>query len=268
MPPPRPTLTGGRPRAEFLGLWFDMLDVDGALAWLDARSAQSPLAYVVTPNVDHMVRLDDFAPHLRSAYTDADICLCDSRVLGRLAKLVGVDLEVAPGSDLTKALFERGLAEGDTICLIGGTPLHVERLVALYPRFRIVQHVPPMGLLHDATARANAIAFAEATAARVTLLAVGSPQQELIALEARRRGKLRGTALCIGASVDFLAGDERRAPVMVQKAGMEWAWRLASNPRRLAKRYLMDGPAIFPLVSRWAREQRRLQSSGAKPPAV
>jgi N-acetylglucosaminyldiphosphoundecaprenol N-acetyl-beta-D-mannosaminyltransferase len=244
-------------RTEFLGLDFDCLDTQTALDWIAGRSADSPLAYVITPNVDHMVRLSGLGPDLRRAYAQADLCLCDSRVLARLARAVGVTLPVAPGSDITKALFERVLAPGDTVCLIGGTSAHLDRLTALYPRLRIVQHLPPMGLLHDPAARAAAIAAAEAAAARITLIGVGSPQQELIAFEMRRAGRTKGTALCIGASVDFLAGNERRAPSAVQKAGMEWAWRLAANPRRLAKRYLVDGPAIFPLVWRWARGRRR-----------
>jgi N-acetylglucosaminyldiphosphoundecaprenol N-acetyl-beta-D-mannosaminyltransferase len=244
------------PRTEFLGLHFDGLDTEGALAWIAARSARSPFAYVVTPNVDHMVRLAKFGGDLRRAYDEAGLLLCDSRVLAGLARRAGVQLPVAPGSDITKALLDR-LKPGDRLCLIGGTPDHLVRLGQLYPALIFVQHVPPMGLLHDAGARAAAIEAAAQAQARITLLAVGSPQQELIAWEMRRAGTVRGTALCVGASVDFLTGGERRAPLLVQKAGLEWAWRLASNPRRLAKRYLIDGPAIFPAVWRWSRARRR-----------
>jgi N-acetylglucosaminyldiphosphoundecaprenol N-acetyl-beta-D-mannosaminyltransferase len=245
-------------RREFLGLEFDCLDTQDALGWIAARSAESPLAYVITPNVDHMVRLSRLGRDLRRAYAQADLCLCDSRVLAKLGRMVGVGLPVAPGSDITKALFETTLAAGDRVFLIGGTRAHAAQLAALYPRVTIVQHVPPMGLLHDPAARTAAIDAAGAAGARITLIGVGSPQQELIAFEMRRSGKVRGTALCIGASVDFLVGNEKRAPRAVQKAGMEWAWRLAANPRRLAKRYLVDGPAIFPLVWRWARKRRRV----------
>ena len=242
---------------DFLGLDFHCLSLDETLAWVAARTAESPFAYVVTPNVDHMIRLPRLSPDLRRAYEEADLRLCDSRVLARLGKLAGVRLTVAPGSDLTRRLLGEVLADGDTICLVGGTEAHRERLAALYPRLRIVQHVPPMGLLHDAAARGRAIEAAAAAGARVTLLAVGSPQQELIAREMRSGGRMRGTALCVGASVDFLVGNERRAPGLVQRAGLEWAWRLALSPRRLARRYLIEGPAIFPAVWRWSRAKRR-----------
>jgi exopolysaccharide biosynthesis WecB/TagA/CpsF family protein len=69
----------------------------------------------------------------------------------------------------------------------------------------------------------------------------------------------RGTALCVGASLRFLSGEERRAPHLVQRAGFEWAWRLAQDPRRLARRYLRDDPAILGLL--W-RERSALRRAG------
>ena len=89
------------------------------------------------------------------------------------------------------------------------------------------------------------------------LLAVGAPQQELLAHEMRASGRVRGTGLCIGAGIDFLVGAQSRAPRLVQRAHLEWAWRLAREPRRLWRRYLVDGPAIFPIAWAWARARRR-----------
>lgn len=245
------------PRRNFLDLDFDQVSLNEVLAWIGGRGADAPFAYVVTPNVDHMVRLERLSSDLRRTYEQADLCLCDSRILARIAGPLGVKLTVVPGSDLTAALFERGLKAGDTVCLIGGSARHKQGLEARYPGIEIVQHEPPMGLLHNAEARAAAVTAAAKAKAAVTLIAVGSPQQELIAYEMRRSGKVGGTALCIGASVDFLIGAEQRAPRAVSKLGLEWAWRLALNPRRLARRYLVDCPPIFPMAWRWARRRRR-----------
>lgn len=245
------------PRVTFLDLDFDLLELPALCDWIAKRDAASPFAYVVTPNVDHMVRLADADAAVRAAYRAADVTVCDSRVLARTARLAGVTLTVAPGSDLVALLFERVLVPGDRIILVGGRADDVARLRARYPALDIVHHEPPHGLRDDAPARAAAADAAVAAAARVTLLAVGSPQQELIAHQMAQRGAARGTALCIGASVDFIVGAQRRAPQLVQRAGLEWAWRLAGNPRRLARRYLMDGPTIFPMIWRWRRAQRR-----------
>jgi exopolysaccharide biosynthesis WecB/TagA/CpsF family protein len=74
---------------------------------------------------------------------------------------------------------------------------------------------------------------------------VGSPQQELVARALQERGRARGLALCVGASLDFIGGIEQRAPLWMQRASLEWLYRLLQNPRRLAGRYLVRGPRIF-----------------------
>jgi exopolysaccharide biosynthesis WecB/TagA/CpsF family protein len=83
---------------------------------------------------------------------------------------------------------------------------------------------------------------------RFCFLAVGAPQQELLAQLLKSRGKARGMALCIGASIDFLTGKERRAPLWMQKIGFEWLFRLLNDPKRLGGRYLLRGPRVFSLL--------------------
>ncbi|WP_375427130.1 WecB/TagA/CpsF family glycosyltransferase [uncultured Sphingomonas sp.] len=249
-------------RAEFLDLYFDTWAIDRVRSWLAERDADSPYAYVVTPNVDHMVRLANAPAEVRRAYAEADLRLCDSRVLARLAAFAGVRLSVVPGSDLTADLFQTLLRPEDTVCLIGGDDGDGDRLMALYPALTIMQHRPPMGLRRDPVARGRAVDVAVAAGARVVLFAVGSPQQELLAREMADRPDARGTAMCIGASIDFLLGTQTRAPEIVRRLSMEWAWRLLTDPRRLARRYLMEGPAIFPMVWRWRRARRRSSIAG------
>ncbi|MBO9714536.1 WecB/TagA/CpsF family glycosyltransferase [Sphingomonas sp.] len=247
-------------RVAFLDTRFDTLTAPEVRNWIAARAPADGFAYVVTPNVDHMVRLAKAPPEVRRAYDEAGLLVCDSRVLARLAKFAGVELSVVPGSDLTALLFAEVIRAGDRICLIGGEPDHPAKLAQRYPGVEIVQHQPPHGLRTNAAARADCVDFAAANPARLILLAVGSPQQEMLAREMAESGRVTGTALCIGASVDFLVGAQQRAPEWVQKANLEWAWRLLGNPRRLAKRYLVDGPAIFPMVWRWRATQRRRAS--------
>jgi N-acetylglucosaminyldiphosphoundecaprenol N-acetyl-beta-D-mannosaminyltransferase len=83
---------------------------------------------------------------------------------------------------------------------------------------------------------------------RFCFLAVGSPQQEIIAQSLKERGIARGLALCVGGAINFMTGVEKRAPLWMQKLGFEWLFRLLQNPRRLASRYLLRGPLIFPLL--------------------
>ncbi|MGK6321933.1 WecB/TagA/CpsF family glycosyltransferase [Sphingomonas sp. DT-51] len=241
----------------FLGLRFDPLDTAGALAWLRAASVEAPFRYVVTPNVDHLVRLDSMVRSepageaLWRAYEGAALTLCDSRVLARLARWCGVELPVAPGSDLTARLFSEVVRPGDRIAIIGGDAPLRAALAQRFGTLNFVQHIPPMGLLRDSAALDAAARFGRDAQARFVLLAVGSPQQEIVAARIAALPGARGTGLCIGASLDFIVGRQQRAPRMVQRLGLEWAHRLASQPRRLWRRYLVEGPRIFRMTRDW-----------------
>ncbi|WP_277970649.1 WecB/TagA/CpsF family glycosyltransferase [Sphingomonas echinoides] len=244
------------PRTTFLDLDFDTVTAAEVVAFLRTRTVEDRFGYIVTPNVDHMVQIDA-QPELRPVYQGALLCLNDSRVLARLAKLYGIALTVVPGSDLIVALFGSVLQDGDRLCIVGASAPLVAQLRAQYPRITIVHHEPPMGLRRNAAARQAAVDAVAAANARFTLLAVGAPQQEILASEMAAAGTVTGTAFCIGAAVDFIVGAQVRAPRIVQQAGMEWFWRLAGSPRRLGRRYLVEGPKIFRIALRWQRNRRR-----------
>ncbi len=252
----------GRPwfeRTEFLGLGFANAGADEVIAALAARPVDADFAYLVTPNVDHMVRLaegtgrDADSIEVWAAYRGADLVLCDSRVLMLLARLRGVSLQVVPGSDLTARLLREVARPGDRIALIGGNADKLAALAGLYPQLGFHQHVPPMGLRSNQAAMEEAASFASAVSARFCFIAVGSPQQELLAARIKDKVGARGIGLCVGASFDFLVGAEPRAPLLVRKLALEWLYRLANNPRRLWRRYLVEGPRILRLVTRWGR---------------
>ena len=240
---------------DFLGLRFDLVSKDEVLDRLSRVSADEPYCYVVTPNVDHMVRLhesQDTSRALRPLYDGADLCLCDSRILQLLARLRGVKLPVVPGSELTAMMFERLVRAGDRIAIVGGDDELLGDLRTRYPKVDFIQHCPPMGLRGNPAARHSAAAFIAGSGARFTFIAVGSPQQEMIAAEAREIPGAKGTALCVGASLEFLTGKLKRAPKLAQQLRLEWAHRLLSNPKRMWRRYLVEGPRIFLLTYRWA----------------
>jgi len=109
---------------------------------------------------------------------------------------------------------------------------------------------PPRGFEHDRAAMQEAVAFVVAHPARYVFLAVGSPRQEMLAAAIQATGQATGIGLCIGASLEFLAGAQPRAPMWMQGMRLEWLHRLSRDPRRLARRYLIDSPAIFPLLLR------------------
>ncbi len=250
-------LAAGPATVRLLGVEFAGLGPEEVLARLAARPASAPFAYVVTPNADHLIRLHA-RPELGALYEAAALRLLDSRVVARLARAVGLRAPpVVTGSDLTAALFERGLVQpGEPVAVLGGSEETAAALRGRYGLARLAHHNPPMGFDRDPAALETAVRFLEENPARFSFLAVGSPRQEVVAEALVRRGRGTGIGLCVGASLLFLTGAERRAPRAVQSAGLEWAWRLAQDPRRLARRYLVDSPKIVRLLWREARLRR------------
>ncbi len=244
-----------RTTTRFVGVDFTNLDWTDTVAAVRTASTLPKFTTVVTPNVDHIVRIDRLAGtplgrRYALAVGDADLCLCDSRILARLARLRGVRLDVVPGSDLTAAIFARLLQPGDRIALIGGDSGTLADLAPLTRGIDVVQHMPPMGLSDNDGAMDEAARFIRDAKCRYIFVAVGSPQGEMLLHRARQLGAHSGVALSIGASIDFLTGRQTRAPRIVQKLGFEWAFRLLSEPKRLWRRYLVDGPRIFAIVIR------------------
>ena len=224
---------------------LDDFELEGFLP-VATRFGSSRFGFVVTPNVDHLIRCHEDAD-FRSRYGSADFALLDSRFAARLVRLLkGVRLPVCTGSDLTEALFRRVIAPQDRIVLIGGTLEQAAQIASLFG-LRNVRHLnPPMGFIMKLEVLEECLQFIEqASPFRFCFLAVGSPQQEMLAALLRQRGSARGLALCVGASLNFLTGKERRAPRWMQRLSLEWLYRLAQDPRRLWARYLVRGPRIF-----------------------
>lgn len=227
---------------------FDDHDLESFVA-VAAGYGQQRYGYVVTPNADHLIRFHDDAA-FRARYAAAAYVLLDSRFLAHLLRATrGLRLPVCTGSDLTARLFADVIGADDVLVLIGGSDTQARDLARRHGLRRLAHFNPPMGFVRDPAAVEDCLRFIEAHSPfRFCLLAVGSPQQEVLAQKLRERGRARGLALCIGAAINFLTGDERRAPRWMQRAGIEWLYRLLADPGRMVARYLVRGPRVFALL--------------------
>jgi N-acetylglucosaminyldiphosphoundecaprenol N-acetyl-beta-D-mannosaminyltransferase len=233
-----------------MSLVLDIDDYDLANFSVVARDfGEARYGFVVTPNADHLIRYCDDA-FFRGFYASAAYVLLDSRFVANLVALTrGIRLRVCPGSDLTEHLLANVVESHDKVVLVGGTPQQAQSIRESFGLNRLHHINPKMGFIHDADAVEECLRSIEsASPFRFCFIAVGSPQQEMIAQELQTRGRARGLALCVGASVDFITGVERRAPPWLQRSGFEWIYRLVQNPSRLAGRYLIRGPRIFRLL--------------------
>lgn len=240
-------------RASLFGMQIDALRMDEAverlLAWSEARDAGC--RYVVTPNADHAVMFQENA-ELRAAYADAALVLADGFPVLVAARLLGKNVpERVPGSDLAPSLFAAaaGRAAPLRVFLLGAAPGVAERAAenihARYPGVEVVGvHSPPLGFEKNASETDSILAYILAARPDVLIVGLGAPKQELWVH--RHRDRIAApVALCVGATIDFLAGEKPRAPKWMRRLGLEWMHRLASEPRRLAGRYLRDA-WVFP----------------------
>lgn len=245
---------------EVFGVRFDSPGAAAARDCLLRWNRRRAFGYVVTPNVDHLGRLRR-RPELRAAYDEAALRLLDSRVIARVARVCGAETpKVVTGADLLASVMP-GLSAGRArVAVVGLDAAAMAAFAARYDGVEFVHLAPARGFEDDAASFGTVVDFIVAARADCTILAVGSPRQEALALAVRRRGNAVGIGLCVGAAPLFLAGALRRAPVLFRAAGLEWAWRLACEPRRLARRYLVDGP---PVLLALVRELRRPALPGA-----
>jgi exopolysaccharide biosynthesis WecB/TagA/CpsF family protein len=227
---------------------LDDYDLDGFLAVASTFGADR-FGYVVTPNVDHLIRYHD-DPKFQEQYANASYVLLDSRFLSHIFRAAkGKRIRVCTGSDLTARLFSQIIEPIDSIVLIGGSNEQARQLAQTYGLKSLHHYNPPMGFIRDPQEVEACLRFAEANSPfRFCFIAVGAPQQEIFAQLLKRRRLARGLALCIGASINFMTGKERRAPRWMQRLGLEWMYRLGVDPRRLARRYLVRGPRVFSLL--------------------
>jgi N-acetylglucosaminyldiphosphoundecaprenol N-acetyl-beta-D-mannosaminyltransferase len=239
-------------RVSLFGIEIDPLRmaeaVERVYAWMD--DPEPVCRFVVTPNVDHTVLLQHHA-ELRDAYRQAGLVLADGFPVVWASRLVGRPLpELVPGSDLVPALFAAAAARGGVKAfLLGAAPgvadQAAQRIAARWPAVEVVgTYSPPLGFERDEAENERIIDLVNASGADLLVLGLGAPKQEVWI--ARHHARLRSKcALCVGATIDFLAGEKRRAPVWMRRCRLEWLHRMASEPRRLVRRYARDA-WIFP----------------------
>jgi N-acetylglucosaminyldiphosphoundecaprenol N-acetyl-beta-D-mannosaminyltransferase len=257
-----------KPRIEIFGMAIDALRmqdvVDQIFRWVSA--AEAGCRYVVTPNVDHAVIFQEHEG-LQRAYTHASLVLADGMPILLASRILRRPLpERVPGSDLVPALFaEAAHRRSLRVYLLGAAPGVAEqaaaRTQATWPAVHVVgTYSPPLGFEKDAEQNRQILDRIAAARPDVLVVGLGAPKQELW-LAAHRHEIRAPVALAVGATIDFLAGEKARAPKWMRVAGLEWLHRLASEPRRLFRRYARDA-WIFPQLL--LRELRR----GPAPPAA
>ncbi len=246
---------------EIIGTTVSMTDYEGVLAAMaDAVAGAKPIYICCTPASSLIFARGDAA--LASALADADIVTPDGMGVVHAARLLGDSIsDRVYGPDLMEFHCDRAAREGTPIYLYGG---HDEAALsalqdALAERFPGIVVAgawsPPHRPLTDAETD-EAVERINASGAKVVWVGIGSPKQELWMQSLRPR--LEAPVLVgVGAAFDFLAGRVSQAPRWMQKASLEWLYRVGQDPLRLGKRYLLTLPRFAALVGLQAIRERR-----------
>lgn len=240
-----------RPRRVGIGaVHFDSITQRGALQAVARLVRAGKGGYVVTPNVDHVV-LATRRAELKDVYGGASLSLADGQPILWMARLLGSPLpEKVSGSDLLYPLMTTASREGWRVFLFGATPQVSERAEARLrernPWLRIVGRDTSVWNPDDPASSAAVVEKIRESGADLVVVALGCPKQEL--WMARHAAQISpAVAIGLGGSLDFAAGAVRRAPGWMARAGLEWAYRLMQEPRRLAYRYLVRDTQIVPV---------------------
>ena len=243
-----------------LGIPFHQFTLANAVDRIESMVADGGSHYVVTPNVDFLVKAQR-DPDLRHILVCADLVLCDGKPIVWASHWLGGALPCrVAGSDLIPSLLSRAADRGWRVFLLGGSPdvasEAARRIAATYPNLPAVAHYsPPYRPLHEMN-DSEIIKQVRAARPDVMLVCLGCPKQEKWM---SHHCKTMGVPVMIGAgaTIDFLADRMARAPIWMQRSGTEWLFRLLQEPRRLARRYADDLVHFFPaiLLQRW--RQRR-----------
>lgn len=230
------------PTVVLLGVAFDKTNFAEAVQRIEEMIASREPHYVCTANVDFVVQARHDA-ELRRILNGADLTLCDGTPLVWASRLLGNPLpERVAGSDLVPQLIERAAGKNWRLFFLGATPEANAQAIAnvrgQFPNVFANGFSPPFQRL----AEINNIEIAKrirATQPDILLVAFGCPKAEKwIAANFRALGV--PVTIGVGATIDFLAGRVKRAPLWMQHAGVEWIFRLWQEPRRLFKRYATD----------------------------
>jgi exopolysaccharide biosynthesis WecB/TagA/CpsF family protein len=234
-------------RVELAGISFDDIGTERTVALIREWSADGSNGFVCTPNVDYVVRADR-DPDFREALEAARIRVPDGMGVVYGSRIAGRPIsQTVTGRLLPEALIGAVPRPADLpIALFGGEPGvaegAAERLTAMGATVAAA-FGPGMNFVVGSSEDARCVTRLKESSASVFFVGLGAPKQEI--WMARHWTELPGVLVGIGAGLDVLAGRVPEAPRWMTGVGLEWLFRLAHEPRRLARRYLWDDPQFF-----------------------
>lgn len=242
-------------RMKFMNTEIDNLTMQETLQAIDQLIQENKSAYVVTPNVDHIVQLET-NKELQKVYQNASLILTDGKPLQWIANWYGTPIkEKISGSDLFPLLCKLAAQKGYKMFFLGAAEgVAAKAAENLTNRFRGLQIVgtysPPIGFEKNQREMMKIKDMIKSTEPDILIVGLGCPKQEKFMYHYCKELGVP-ISLGLGASFDFEAGNIKRAPRWMSEYGLEWIFRIIQDPKRMAKRYVVDDRKIFGLAIKY-----------------
>lgn len=247
-------------RIKFLNTYIDSLTMQEAIYETEKLIKKPGCSYIVTPNLDHIVMLEtdkDFA----EIYSNADLILADGKPLIWISELLQNPIkEKISGSDFFPCMCNMCAGKGYSIFILGAAKGVADKAAEnLCNKFKGLQIVgtysPPFGFEKDEEEITKIKDYIKGTSPDVLAISLGSPKGEkFLYSHLTEYGVSLG--ISIGATIDFEAGNVKRAPKWMSDCGLEWLFRITQDPKRLIKRYWNDAIKIIPIIRKYWKKER------------
>jgi len=248
----------GKNRVNICNILLDNVTQTEALKEINQLVEKKGVHYIVTPNVDHIIKLQTDREFFK-IYKEADLVLADGMPILWAAKFLGTPLkERVAGSDLFPIICKLAAVKGYKVYLLGGRQGAAEKaskvLCNKYKGLNIIgTYSPPFGFEHKAIENDKIIKIIQDAQPDILFVGLGAPKQEKWIYSYRKIYKTP-VSIGVGVSFEFIAGMVNRAPRWMQKIGLEWFWRFIMEPKKLWRRYFIDDIKIFSLVLKQKRK--------------
>lgn len=245
-------------RMKFMNIEIDNLTMVETLKEVERLVSERKGAYVVTPNVDHIVKLEN-DKELKRVYDNADLILTDGKPLLWIAKLYGKPIkEKISGSDLFPLLCKMAAKNGYKMFFLGAAEgiaaKAAENLMTKYKGLNVVgTYSPPYGFENDAEEISKIKKMIIEKRPDILIVGLGCPKQEKFMFHYCKELEVP-VSFGLGASFDFEAGNIKRAPKWMSEHGLEWLFRITQDPKRMFKRYIIDDRKIISLIWKYRKE--------------
>lgn len=244
-------------RISFLNTYIDNITMREAVEYINQMIVKKNKGYIVTPNVDFIVRIETDS-YFSDIVKNADLIVTDGKPLIWISNKLGTPIkEKISGSDLSPKVFELASKNGYSVYLLGGKEGVAEQakknMEIKYNGINIVgTYSPPFGFEKKEEEINKINNLINEVTPDILLVCLGSPKQEKFIYENIDKYNAL-VSLAVGATIDFEAGNIKRAPQWISDIGMEWFYRFCKEPKRLFKRYFVDDMKIFKLYKKYKR---------------